>query len=107
MNKYCCNDMRSHIEHKCDVHDDVYECCDHLFLYNAIYDEYGVIIHDGGSSYIEIAFCPFCGHRFNESKRYKFFELLENELHYGDLEISNGDIPEEFKSDEWWRKRGL
>jgi hypothetical protein len=66
-------------------------------------DEYGLIIHDGGSSYIKISFCPFCGNKFPPSKRDAYFETLDK------LKINawKDDVPEEFKTDEWWKRRGL
>lgn len=101
--KYCCNDLKYHLEHQCEIHDSVFDCCDHLFFYNRVYDEYGVILHDGGSSYIVIRFCPFCGHEFPKSKREEYFNLIYNELKITSL----NDLSEEFKTDEWWKKRGL
>ena len=105
--KYCCNDLRYHLEHKCEVHDDVFDCLDHLFYYSRTFDEYGIIIHDGGSSYISIQYCPFCGTKFRPSKRDQYFDILETELKISSEDISEGRIPEEFKTDEWWKKRGL
>jgi len=57
-----------------------------------------------------ITYCPWCGAKLPENLRDKYFEILENE--YGlDVDIfdikNNPNIPEEFKSDEWWKKRGL
>ncbi len=101
--KFCCKDMKNHIECKCATHDNVFACCDHLLYYNNVVDEYGIIIHDGGSSYLHILYCPFCGTKLPKSKRTSYFDLLEG------LKINPWDnhIPEEFKSDEWWKKRGL
>ena len=101
--KYCCDDLKYHLNNKCDVHDNEFDCCDHLLYYSPVYDEYGIIIHDGGSSYMQINFCPFCGHMFPTSKREAYFDILENGLKIN----SEDEIPEEFKTDEWWRKRGL
>jgi len=101
--KYCCTDLQYHLEHKCEIHSDIFDCCDHLLYYNEVYDEYGLIIHDGGSSYVEISFCPFCGYKFPKSKRDQYYYIIENELH---ISVED-EIPEEFKTDEWWKKRGL
>jgi hypothetical protein len=47
------------LNQKCDLHDDRYDCPDALI--NRVRCGYGLIVHDGGSSVIEIAFCPWCG----------------------------------------------
>ena len=40
---------------------------------------------------------------------YDSYQARQNleELGYTDKEIANGKIPLEFKTDEWWKKRGL
>jgi len=54
-------------------------------------------------------FCPYCGTKMPKS-------LLEDDIYYDELEkavgkefcdIKEEEIPEEFKTDEWWKKRGL
>lgn len=103
MSNFCCDDMKYHLEHKCDIHENIFDCADNLFIYNHIMNEYGIIIHDGGSSYIEIKYCPFCGKFLGNSKREEFFELIDKL----NLDRDDENFPEEFKSDEWWKKRGL
>jgi predicted RNA-binding Zn-ribbon protein involved in translation (DUF1610 family) len=43
----------------CRVHDSRYACPDALI--GLVRGVYGLIIHDGGSSVIEINYCPWCG----------------------------------------------
>ena len=55
--------LRSHVENfHCDEHDP-FACPDRLIT--SVTDEdgrgFGLIIHDGGSSYIRINYCPWCG----------------------------------------------
>ena len=102
--KYCCNDMRRNVEHRCSRHKgNIWDCPDNLICYNDVFDEYGIIIHDGGSSYITINYCPFCGKELPESKREIFFDEIESL----NVNIVDDELPEEFKTDEWWKKRGL
>jgi hypothetical protein len=54
---------------KCDIHMDEYECPDCLVIYNKKYKEYGIIVHDGGTSSVLILYCPWCGTELPESKR--------------------------------------
>jgi hypothetical protein len=46
---------------KCEVHLSRSDCPDALI--NVVRGGYGLIVHDGGSSVIEISFCPWCGSR--------------------------------------------
>ena len=50
---------------KCDIHKDIYECPDVLISYSEYNDEYGIIVHDGGSSSIAINYCPWCGSKLD------------------------------------------
>ena len=58
---HCCENMRLHSELDCDVHDDPVECADCLVLYYSGSREYGIPVRDGGSSYVVIQYCPWCG----------------------------------------------
>jgi hypothetical protein len=102
--KYCCTALQKRIEQRCDVHKDVFDCPDNLICYIDKIDEYGLIIHDGGSSYICISYCPFCGSKLPDSKRDMWFDTLE-ELGFDSPLFQ--DIPKEFQTDEWWKKRKL
>jgi len=61
--------MRSNIDYRCDEHPDPFDCADNLIYYSKKLDEYGIIIHDGGSSWAVMEFCPWCGTKLPESKR--------------------------------------
>ncbi|WP_082730447.1 MULTISPECIES: DUF6980 family protein [Sphingomonas] len=61
MTTHCCDMMRLNVENNCDQHPDRRECPDCLVDYWPQSDTYGLIVHDGGSSVIAIAFCPWCG----------------------------------------------
>lgn len=63
-----------------------------------------------GDLALEMNYCPWCGTKFPKDLREEWFDTLERE--YGiDTDIGEArdrtDIPEEFWSDEWWKKRGL
>ena len=103
--KYCCDSMKRNVEHRCDVHTSAFDCLDALLYYSEVVDEYGIIYHDGGSSYQEIFYCPWCRAKLPLSKRKLWFETLEK-LGY-DSPMLDDTIPEEFNSDEWWKKRSL
>jgi hypothetical protein len=63
LDKHCCERMNEIISFQCEMHSHPFECPDHLIHYSAKSNEYGLVIHDGGSSYVSISFCPWCGDR--------------------------------------------
>jgi len=61
MEQHCCEDMRRETEKVCEPHPDRFACPDCLIHYSPRWQEYGIIVHDGGSSSVCIRFCPWCG----------------------------------------------
>jgi hypothetical protein len=64
--------------------------------------EYGIRVLDGGSSYVQIVFCPWCGQKLPASMRDEWFSRMEA------LNLEPGDprIPVEFLNEEWWMNQG-
>ena len=56
-----------------------------------------------------ISHCPFCGHKLPPDLWDRYFNILEKEYNIDDPddEEKTKDLPKEFKSDAWWKKRGL
>jgi hypothetical protein len=67
--QHCCGRMEEALRFDCSQHADVFECPDSLVYYSGRSNEYGLIVHDGGTSYIVIRHCPWCGATLPESKR--------------------------------------
>jgi hypothetical protein len=61
--------MRTALTRSCPQHPDRHDCPDALIGYSPKFDEYGLLIHDGGTSSLAIRFCPFCGAALPHSKR--------------------------------------
>jgi hypothetical protein len=79
--------------------------------YDPILREYFIpLIYKRELSAIQgIVYCPWCAALLPKSLRDTYFDILEAE--YGiddpyDLQQEKR-IPEEFKTDAWWKKRGL
>ncbi len=53
--------MTFNTNHTCDKHADPFDCPDSLIYYSERNNEYGIIIHDGGESFVQIMYCPWCG----------------------------------------------
>jgi hypothetical protein len=69
MDSHCCEAMRSQVELVCPQHPDPSDCPDHLIKFSPTFHEYGLLIHDGGSSSLTIHFCPWCGAKLPASLR--------------------------------------
>lgn len=95
--------MTEAVNQTCPDHRDRFDCPDALVEYSARFDEYGLIVHDGGSSSVGILFCPWCGANLPDSKRELWFDELGRR---GFVNPFDQEIPSEFESDAWWRGRG-
>ena len=70
--------------------------------------KYSIILRAGNAIQV-IHYCPWCGKKLPKNLSDKWFEILD--LDYK-IECPLDDeeqhkIPPEFKTDEWWKKRGL
>jgi hypothetical protein len=52
--------MTEAVTSSCEQHPDRFDCPDALIHYSPRSRGYGIIVHDGGSSFVTIAFCPWC-----------------------------------------------
>ena len=103
--EFCCEEMFFHLfrseKNASELH----------FDYYPVFREYFIDYKEecGGGIQL-INYCSWCGKMLPSSLREEFFNTLEKEYK---IETSIGgykgreDIPQEFKSDEWWKKRGL
>lgn len=61
MSSHCCVRMNEAVAFACVHPPDRFDCPDCLVNYTPQFDEYGLIVHDGGASCVGILFCPWCG----------------------------------------------
>ena len=83
-------------------------CCDRLRLaiesdevpvvYTAKYREFGIRVLDGGTSNIELLYCPWSGHQLPESLRTRWFKELEQR----GIDPVKDQIPPEFGDERWY-----
>ena len=64
----CCESMLKQVIWKCADHSSLADCPDALVGRFGKTEDYGLFIHDGGSSYVAIAYCPWCGARLRTEK---------------------------------------
>jgi hypothetical protein len=74
--------------------------CETAICYVTKFREYGILVLDGGSSFIHISYCPWCGKLVPKSLRNEWFEAIKAK----GLEVGDPTIPEEMTSDAWWRE---
>jgi hypothetical protein len=88
------------ISFECETHGGPFDCPDSLVHYTAKFDEYGIIVHDGGSGVVVIHHCPWCGQKLPESKRQRWF----TEIDALGLDPRVDDVPAEYQTDAWFRR---
>ncbi len=99
----CCARMAAALSQACFEHDEPFECPDNLVYWCPPLDEYGLIVHDGGRSYLLVSVCPWCGRRLPDSKREQWFAELEK---IGVDSPLVDKLPAPFDSDQWYREAG-
>ena len=97
------------IELCCDFMDEVLTSWKTPLNYSDIFREYRFEKNIPDEIGVEISFCPWCGAKLCSSLKKEYFELLQKEYKIGSILTirTNKTIPKEFKSDQWWKKRGL
>lgn len=85
--KHCCEQMRDAIQ------DDVVPV---TFLPK--FREYGILVLDGGSSFLELRYCPWCGNKLPSSLRDEWFDYLEAR----EIDPESDLVPPEYQTEQWW-----
>lgn len=62
---FCCDMMGENATLSCNHHDNGADCLD-VLIYVTDKGSYGIRVHDGGSSFITIMHCPWCGTKLPE-----------------------------------------
>jgi len=94
----CCAAMSAALAFTCAQHADPFDCADSLIVYNETFDEFGLVVHDGGASYVLIACGPWCGVRLPESQRDRWFEETEAKGY------TDETLPPEYLTGAWRRR---
>ena len=90
--KHCCELMTEYLTYK-----------EIPVRYIANVREYGIRVLDGGTSFIVLKFCPWCGQKLPDSLRDARFD----ELNALGFDMFSDDMPVKFKTDKWWKEKGL
>ena len=97
--KHCCYDMENTANYD--------EEGPPFIAYEEYIREYFFVFTSKSPRYRKFSYCIYCGRKLpkNLKKEWKF--LLEKEFGIKDIVKEWRKIPEEFKTEEWWRKRDL
>lgn len=100
--KFCCDIMESYILQEND-------CTDQSIYYNQATRRYNLrIINSSYGTHEKILYCPWCGTKLPQNLGGVWSKTLKDEFNITDPHVDESHlVPEEFKTDEWWKKRGL
>jgi hypothetical protein len=94
--QYCCEDLKYAVDGGC------FHGWPAVILYQPEYRSYGLVVDGNHDDQFIFEYCPFCGKKLPKNLTDEHFDAIRDE---------NGKplepIPEEFQTDEWWKKRGL
>jgi hypothetical protein len=72
---YCCAWMKHFAQTACERHPDRFDCADSLIHYSEPHNKFGIIIHDGGSSFLTFNYCPWCGTRLGRGSPQRMIDV--------------------------------
>lgn len=90
--------MTAALSFDCGLHSDPFDCPDTVLIFHEVFAEYGLPIRDGGTTYLLISNCPFCGGKLPESGRDAWFDKTEAE---GLEDAPFAELPEAYRSGAW------
>ena len=116
---HCCEDMKFQAEYFCPTHPHFDECPDKLVSYDVATNSYRLIVRHYGpeyaddsvtvigpdhfyvQAYMAIQHCPWCTAALPD-----FSDLRTDALEAMGIDDSySEDVPAEFETDLWWRRR--
>jgi hypothetical protein len=95
--KYCCTDMMFAVEGNRFPNEPP------VILYQPSWRSYGLVIGGDPDDQFFLSYCPFCGIKLPENLTDEHFDAIRDPKTGKVLD----PLPEEFQTDEWWKKRGL
>lgn len=99
----CCDGLRAAVSFQCATHATPFDCSEQALVYNAVFDEFGIVIRNEAAQYLLISHCPFCGARLPTSQRDAWFDALEAA---GFDDPNHEDVPQRYLNAAW-RSPGL
>jgi hypothetical protein len=95
------------VEHCCSLMDEYLLEGDVAVRYSPVVREYAIPVLDGGSSGIVVRFCPCCGKELPVSLRDEWFSQLQSLGYDPNPRTGDPKLPDVYRSDAWWKGKGL
>ena len=100
--RHCCPKMNNYA----DIESSKYK----FIEYESYMKAFSVQIFDHDETRQRLFYCPWCGKKFSKALDHEWKKILEKEygltLTYDEM-IEGSKVPEDFKTDKWWKDRGL
>lgn len=94
--QHCCLVMEARLENPLEF----------MMYYDPIFRAYSIDNQHYAKFYLD--YCPACGKKLPSRLRDRWVETIQNELNIDlPFDMDRRRLPKEFKSDAWWKKRGL
>lgn len=87
--EFCCERMRPAVASE-----------DMPIVFEAKFREFGIRVFDGGTSYIELIYCPWSGDKLPGSLREQWFDELERR----GIDPATDRVPAEFSDARWYTR---
>lgn len=98
MEVFCCDMLRRF----------AWEDEDRLIEYLPQLREFGLPYSErAGGGFVQIHYCPWCGTKLPPDLRDEWFDVVTHLVGREEVSRRDPDVPEEYKTDEWWSGRGL
>lgn len=100
--EFCCNIMDYYV-------DPTFSKEHELISYDLETRSYSFILHGyNKGAYQTINYCPWCGTKVPERLSEEWCKVIKEKFGLDNVFAEEwAALPEEFKTDEWWKKRGL
>ncbi len=106
--KFCCKTLRNNVTLESN------KTVGKVVMYDQAIRLFSIYVIDTPGAISPISFCPYCGNSLPKELSEERMKIIRKELgesfcwkndeEYSEFEFR---LPEEFKTDEWWKKRGL
>ena len=100
--EYCCDKMDYYVDQSLKEEHE-------LIRYEPESRDYYLILHGKNfGMYSGIDYCPWCGKKLPKSLEKEWCKVIKEKFGLDNVFAEEWEeLPKEFKTDEWWKKRGL
>jgi hypothetical protein len=104
--KYCCEKM----EYQTVPYNERFIAPqDRVVIYHEESRDYGIKLDREYIGYqVSIEYCPWCGSKLPDSLNLEWCEAVKQDLGIEDVDAEEwAKLPEKYKTEQWWREKGL